>query len=40
MKVVIVAGGFGSRSSEESVFKPKPMARLYGNNNKKIILWN
>ena len=40
MKVVILAGGFGSRISEESVFKPKSMARLYGNNNKKIILWN
>ena len=40
MKVVILAGGFGSRISEESIFKPEPMARLYGNNNKKIILWN
>ncbi len=24
MKVVLLAGGFGSRISEESVFKPKP----------------
>lgn len=25
MKVVLLAGGFGSRISEESVFRPKPM---------------
>lgn len=25
MKVVLLAGGFGSRISEESVFKPKSM---------------
>ena len=25
MKVVLLAGGFGSRISEESQFKPKPM---------------
>ena len=25
MKVVILAGGFGTRISEESQFKPKPM---------------
>ena len=28
MKVVLLAGGFGSRISEESVFKPKPMIAL------------
>ena len=33
MKVVILAGGFGTRISEESAFKPKPMlevCRSYG----------
>lgn len=30
MKVVILAGGFGTRISEESVFKPKPMVELGG----------
>ena len=25
MKVVLLAGGFGSRISEESAFRPKPM---------------
>lgn len=25
MKVVLLAGGFGTRISEESQFKPKPM---------------
>ena len=28
MKVVLLAGGFGSRISEESQFKPKPMIDL------------
>ena len=28
MKVVILAGGFGTRISEESVFKPKPMIEI------------
>jgi glucose-1-phosphate cytidylyltransferase len=36
MKVVILAGGFGSRISEESVFKPKPMIEIGG----KPILWH
>jgi glucose-1-phosphate cytidylyltransferase len=30
MKVVILAGGFGSRISEESQFKPKPMIEIGG----------
>lgn len=36
MKVVILAGGFGIRISEESVLKPKPMVELGG----KPILWH
>lgn len=36
MKVVILAGGFGSRISEESVFKPKPMIEIGG----MPILWH
>lgn len=36
MKVVILAGGFGTRISEESQFKPKPMVELGG----KPILWH
>ena len=36
MKVVILAGGFGTRISEESVFKPKPMIDIGG----KPILWH
>ena len=36
MKVVILAGGFGTRISEESVFKPKPMVEIGG----KPILWH
>jgi glucose-1-phosphate cytidylyltransferase len=28
MKIVILAGGFGTRISEESVFKPKPMIEI------------
>jgi len=36
MKVVILAGGFGTRISEESQFKPKPMLDLGG----KPILWH
>ena len=36
MKVVLLAGGFGSRISEESVFKPKPMIEVGG----MPILWH
>ena len=36
MKVVILAGGFGTRISEESQFKPKPMLELGG----RPILWH
>lgn len=36
MKVVILAGGFGTRISEESQFKPKPMIELGG----MPILWH
>ncbi len=36
MKVVILAGGFGTRISEESVFKPKPMIEI----GEKPILWH
>ena len=36
MKVVLLAGGFGSRISEESVFKPKPMIEIGG----MPILWH
>ena len=36
MKVVILAGGFGTRISEESNFKPKPMIEIGG----KPILWH
>lgn len=36
MKVVILAGGFGTRISEESLFKPKPMVELGG----MPILWH
>ena len=28
MKVVILAGGFGTRISEESQYRPKPMVEL------------
>ena len=28
MKVVILAGGFGTRITEESQFKPKPMIEI------------
>lgn len=30
MKVVLLAGGFGTRISEESVFRPKPMIEIGG----------
>ena len=30
MKTVILAGGFGTRISEESQFKPKPMIEIGG----------
>lgn len=36
MKVVILAGGFGTRISEESASKPKPMIEIGG----KPILWH
>lgn len=36
MKVVILAGGYGTRISEESQFKPKPMIDLGG----RPILWH
>jgi glucose-1-phosphate cytidylyltransferase len=36
MKVVILAGGFGTRLSEETSIKPKPMAEIGG----KPILWH
>lgn len=36
MKAVILAGGFGTRISEESVLKPKPMIEIGG----KPILWH
>jgi len=36
MKVVILAGGFGTRISEESVDRPKPMVEIGG----KPILWH
>lgn len=36
MKVVILAGGYGTRISEESVIKPKPMVEIGG----KPILWH
>ncbi len=36
MKVVILAGGFGTRLSEETTIKPKPMVEIGG----KPILWH
>lgn len=36
MKVVILAGGYGSRLSEETRFKPKPMVEI----GEKPILWH
>ena len=36
MKVVILAGGFGTRIAEESQFKPKPMIEIGG----RPILWH
>lgn len=36
MKVIILAGGFGTRISEESTFKPKPMLEIGG----MPILWH
>ena len=34
MKVVILAGGFGTRISEESHLKPKPMMIQYRDKNR------
>ena len=36
MKVVLLAGGFGTRLSEETDIRPKPMAEIGG----KPILWH
>ena len=36
MKVIILAGGYGTRISEESQFKPKPMIEIGG----KPLLWH
>ena len=36
MKVIILAGGFGTRISEESHLKPKPMIEI----GKKPIIWH
>ena len=36
MKTVILAGGLGTRISEESQFKPKPMIEVGG----RPILWH
>ena len=36
MKTVILAGGYGTRISEESHLKPKPMVEIGG----KPILWH
>ena len=36
MKVVILAGGLGTRISEETALKPKPMIEIGG----KPILWH
>lgn len=36
MKVVLLAGGFGTRITEESAYKPKPMVEIGG----KPILWH
>lgn len=36
MKVVILAGGFGTRISEETVYRPKPMIEI----GEKPILWH
>ncbi len=30
MKAIILAGGLGTRISEESIFKPKPMIEIGG----------
>ncbi len=36
MKVVILAGGYGTRLSEETHLKPKPMVEIGG----KPVLWH
>ena len=38
MKVVILAGGFGTRISEESAFKPKPMIEI-GEDGYHFLYW-
>ena len=36
MKAVILAGGFGTRLSEETILKPKPMVEI----ENKPIIWH
>ena len=36
MKVVILAGGLGTRISEESIIRPKPLVEIGG----KPIIWH
>ena len=36
MKVVVLAGGYGTRITEESQYKPKPMIEIGG----RPILWH
>ena len=36
MKVVILAGGFGTRLSEETIVKPKPLVEIGG----RPIIWH
>lgn len=37
MKVVILAGGYGTRITEESVFRPKPMIEIGGSRSSGIL---
>ena len=39
MKVVILAGGLGTRLSEETELKPKPMVDIVAYNEDIFILW-